>query len=328
MHAGDKPARADSVIAEARAFMDRIHSAMGSSPQPPVNHPYWIGAVAGAERLTAMRHAKANANAAGAPDDSWAQQVIAARARVPLLEKVLREVFRIAIGIPPRVNCAHYDWLDYRKVMPDIDRALAQSSARILYVAAGFNPFDRIFADVASRCQRVDVMDWLASEVPASARPTGTFDFCFIYLSANLSIYTAQLAASAEAAMRPGAQILIMLHDDTFERVSSTFSATLLQNTRGVLPRGTVLRHIQFTGGLMKAIVRDAILRRVDRILRRGPMRAVGSILSLSGLMIMMLAINIRTALRKDDVVSRHCSSLILDVRADPEAAIEGTRHP
>jgi hypothetical protein len=115
--------------------------------------------------------------------------------------------------------------------------------------------------------------------------------------------------------MRAGATILAMLYDGSFECVTSSFSADLLQNSRRVMPSGHILKTVRFTGGLMKAVVRDAIVRRADKIAHRGLLRSLGSAFGLAILLLAMFAINVSGALRKRGPASPHCSSLLLDIR-------------
>ncbi|HEV8694164.1 MAG TPA: hypothetical protein VGQ93_08295, partial [Lysobacter sp.] len=312
MHTDDRTDAVDRVIRDAGAFMDQIRRAMTPEPQSPTNHPYWIGACSSAERLTAMRHKN------GMPGTgNWATDDAPSSASAQA--RILRRIFRVLVGTPPHVNCLHYDWIDYRKVRPRIEEALRQQSCRVLFVAPSISPFDPLFATVGSRCQRIDVADWLGTDVPPTAQPDGPFDFCFIHLAAPTSIRAARIVAKAEGVMRHGAPILAMLHDESFERVSSGFSTMLLQNSRSILPPGHALRAVRFSGGLARAIVRDGILKCVDRILQRGLWRSPGAAFGLAFLLPAMLLVNLFHALLKEGSESRHCSSLVLEVRADPE---------
>jgi hypothetical protein len=311
MHAGERPEAADGVVSEAAAFMDQIHAALAPEPQPPTNHPYWIGARSSAARLTAMRSWKSNPGmGAWRPEES--------HANVRVQGRILRRIFKTLVGVPPRVNHLHYDWADYRNVRPQIDAALEPESSRILFVASAVSAFDPVFATVSARCQRIDAADWLSHDVPDLVMADGPFDFCFIHLGAATSMRAAHIIARAETVMRPGARILAMLHDESFERMSSSFSTMLLENSRRILPRGKRLRAVHFSGGLARALIHDGILRSVDHILRHGLMHSPGAALRLSFLLPAMLLVNIGHALGREGLTSRYCSSVVLDIRADP----------
>lgn len=303
IHAGDPPAATETVKHDAAAYVDSIHRAINRAPMPSINHPYWIGARASAERLTAMRLTWSSSSTRGE---------LQTGASAHPMERWLRRTFRSAIGQPPRVNRFHYDWLDYRHVMPVIDRAVAEPSLRILYIASGFNAFDHVFAEVKPRCRRIDLSDLLGSTIT-----DGPFDFCFIYLTGRNVQHAAATVAAVERSMRPGATIFVMLHDDSFECMSSSFSGDLLQQSRRVLPLGHRIASVQITTGVMKAMVRDAIIRSADRIAHRGIAHSLGTAVRLIGLFAAMLFVNLRGTRRNTQMGNGQCSSVLLDIRAE-----------
>lgn len=307
-HAGDRPASLDSVERNAAGFMEEIFKRMDGEPKATRNHPYWIGSVQAAASLRSKSSydaAELDEEVGGSALDRMAKSAVAARS-----------MFVAMAGKPPMVNMLHYDWIDYRAVIPYLRAALADRSARILYVNGGLINFEPLMRKTGARCQRVDMEDLLTRPgTQPGVAPADPYNFCFIYIgSRHIGNFGAALARITEMTTKD-ARLICLIRDDSPDHSSAPLSRVLLRQLAQIRPFELSVKNVVVSGGAIKNIVRDAILKHATRLYRYGVFRSPGAVIALSVLMPYAAIINLVAKLRNHtDMESKHCSSLLMHI--------------
>lgn len=313
-HAADRPPSVDAIEAKAAAFMATLHKGMDPTPQPTRNHPYWLGA-----RMAERRRR----NPADLPSESLEsgalQQGLWARLKTWLAVSsgtLAQNIYYAMAGRPPLVNIWHYDWQDYRATVPILREAMKDPAARIAYVAGGSSRFDSLLSELPDRCIRIEADDLLSREsVLPAVESFGPANYCIAYLGGRHAAKIGEMISRITEITSGDARITIMIRDESFESFGSSFARLLFRQVRQIRTFEFFVRKVHVNGGTAKVLVRDAILKRADKIGRHGIFRSPGAMFGLALLVPATFLINLVARLRRpmhlDDL---SCSSLILDI--------------
>lgn len=312
-HAGDRTAAVDAVEKKAAAFMATIHQGLAPTPQPIRNHPYWLSA-----RRAELRN-RGIASGQAAPADDTPSVGLLERLKLWVAREsgaVAQSIFYAMAGRPPLVNIWHYDWQDYRATVPVLIEAMKDPKARIIYVAGGSSRFDSLLTEVPGRCLRVEADDLLSRKdtLPAIEQ-FGLSNYCVAYLGGRHAARIGDAISRMADITTPDARIIVMIRDEAMESFGSTFSRLLLRQMRQIRTFEFQVRAIHVNGGKAKVLIRDAILKRANKISHRGIYRELLAAVELTMLIPATFVVNMIAKLRRPRLLEDlSCSSLILDI--------------
>lgn len=253
-HADDIPASIERTKTEARAFVARLESLLGT-PVPHAFHPYWVSGV------EAWRYYRRMEGLPAAPPEldtgrrrGWvAHPRMLIRRASEWLKLRLRTGHRMVMGQVPWVTPFHPDWLDYRLLRNALSSLPRSPEARVLVVRSeAVLPDQWMALGGAARFATPDEV--LRDGLTESDQDTRSFTHVLVYLKRKECRLTRQLFAKCRPIMAPRSECQIFIHHLRGETEPGDFSSEVLQYMEEIVAWPPNAATFDYMGGNLKRL--------------------------------------------------------------------------
>jgi hypothetical protein len=202
-HAADVPDAIGDAIVEADAFLAKVGKNLTTAPQPHLDHPYWLGAIAAHRAATGQKLSP----------QEWAFVLGGSDDQHRALTRLLWHVRRIFYGHLPSVRPWHPHWPDFRLPLAAL-REPIDAAGDLLIVSEAPDTYRHWLWRIGKPGRSLELGRLLNMPQTELASATGHYGGCLLVMTESGMRNADKLIKRIVTLLQPSASLFVLVFND------------------------------------------------------------------------------------------------------------------